>query len=128
MEEHRVNQLPVVDAAGILVGALNMHDLFRAKVIDDHRQRGADARARRLRLMAFDVDGVLSDGSLSGPTEGQIDIRLDNLDGGGLKMPAQAGITVAIITGRPAPAASSCGQRTSVSRISIRWLTTSSGR
>ncbi|EXI65325.1 MAG: Arabinose 5-phosphate isomerase KdsD [Candidatus Accumulibacter sp. SK-11] len=33
MEEHRVNQLPVVDAAGILVGALNMHDLFRAKVI-----------------------------------------------------------------------------------------------
>jgi arabinose-5-phosphate isomerase len=33
MERHRINQLLVVDPAGTLVGALNMHDLFRAKVI-----------------------------------------------------------------------------------------------
>ncbi|MDQ5850439.1 MAG: KpsF/GutQ family sugar-phosphate isomerase [Pseudomonadota bacterium] len=33
MEQHKVNQLLVVDAGGTLVGALNMHDLFRAKVI-----------------------------------------------------------------------------------------------
>ncbi|MGH8765059.1 MAG: KpsF/GutQ family sugar-phosphate isomerase [Burkholderiales bacterium] len=33
MEVHKVNQLLVVDARGELVGALNMHDLFRAKVI-----------------------------------------------------------------------------------------------
>lgn len=33
MERHKVNQLLVVDARGALVGALNMHDLFRAKVI-----------------------------------------------------------------------------------------------
>jgi arabinose-5-phosphate isomerase len=33
MESNKVNQLLVVDAAGALVGALNMHDLFRAKVI-----------------------------------------------------------------------------------------------
>ncbi len=33
MEQYKVNQLPVVDESGILVGALNMHDLFRAKVI-----------------------------------------------------------------------------------------------
>jgi len=33
MESHKVNQLLVVDAGGKLVGALNMHDLFRAKVI-----------------------------------------------------------------------------------------------
>jgi arabinose-5-phosphate isomerase len=33
MEQHRINQLPVVDEKGILVGALNMHDLFKAKVI-----------------------------------------------------------------------------------------------
>ena len=33
MEEHRINQLLVVDAAGVLCGALNMHDLFRAKVV-----------------------------------------------------------------------------------------------
>jgi arabinose-5-phosphate isomerase len=33
MEQHKVNQLLVVDAGQRLVGALNMHDLFKAKVI-----------------------------------------------------------------------------------------------
>ena len=33
MERHKINQLLVVDAGGALVGALNMHDLFRAKVV-----------------------------------------------------------------------------------------------
>ena len=29
----RARSLPVVDAAGRLVGALNIHDLFRAKIL-----------------------------------------------------------------------------------------------
>jgi arabinose-5-phosphate isomerase len=33
MERHKINQLLVVTATGELMGALNMHDLFRAKVI-----------------------------------------------------------------------------------------------
>ena len=33
MERHKVNQLLVVDERGRLAGALNMHDLFRAKVL-----------------------------------------------------------------------------------------------
>jgi arabinose-5-phosphate isomerase len=33
MEEHRITALPVVDDAGILVGALNVHDLLRAGVM-----------------------------------------------------------------------------------------------
>ena len=33
MEKHRINQLIVTDADGVLEGALNMHDLFRAKVV-----------------------------------------------------------------------------------------------
>jgi arabinose-5-phosphate isomerase len=33
MEDHKINQLLVVDENERLVGALNMHDLFRAKVI-----------------------------------------------------------------------------------------------
>jgi arabinose-5-phosphate isomerase len=33
MESSKVNQIPVVDERGVLIGALNMHDLFRAKVI-----------------------------------------------------------------------------------------------
>ncbi|MBI3772387.1 MAG: KpsF/GutQ family sugar-phosphate isomerase [Gammaproteobacteria bacterium] len=33
METHKINALPVVDAKGALVGALNMHDLLRAGVV-----------------------------------------------------------------------------------------------
>ena len=33
METLRINQLLVTDDAGRLCGALNMHDLFRAKVV-----------------------------------------------------------------------------------------------
>ena len=33
MEKHKINQIPVVDQDGGLIGALNMHDLFQAKAI-----------------------------------------------------------------------------------------------
>jgi arabinose-5-phosphate isomerase len=33
MERHRINQMLVIDEAGKLIGALNMHDLFSKKVI-----------------------------------------------------------------------------------------------
>ena len=33
MEKHRITALPVIDAAGTLVGALNVHDLLRAGVM-----------------------------------------------------------------------------------------------
>ena len=33
MEQHRINGLIVVDEAGRAVGALNIHDLLRARVV-----------------------------------------------------------------------------------------------
>jgi len=33
MEDHRINALPVVDEAGRMIGAFNMHDLLRAGVV-----------------------------------------------------------------------------------------------
>ena len=33
METHRITALPVVDADGVLIGALNVHDLLRAGVM-----------------------------------------------------------------------------------------------
>ena len=33
MERHMINQLLVAGEDGVLVGALDMHDLFRAKVV-----------------------------------------------------------------------------------------------
>lgn len=58
------------------------------------------ARARRLRLMAFDVDGVLTDGRLHYGPEGEVLKVFHVRDGHGLKQLARAGVTLAIITGR----------------------------
>jgi arabinose-5-phosphate isomerase len=33
MDKHKINQIPVADENGLLIGALNMHDLFQAKAI-----------------------------------------------------------------------------------------------
>jgi len=33
METHRITALPVADGQGRLIGALNVHDLFRAGVV-----------------------------------------------------------------------------------------------
>ncbi|MHA6824287.1 KdsC family phosphatase [Ralstonia pseudosolanacearum] len=57
-------------------------------------------RAARVRLMIFDVDGVLTDGRLLVGPQGEISKAFDTLDGHGIKLLAQAGITPAIITGR----------------------------
>ena len=65
--------------------------------LDDTR-----ARASRLKLMAFDVDGVLSEGSLFYTDEGIEMKAFSSLDGLGMHMLQDAGITVAIITGRKA--------------------------
>ncbi|MBL8443975.1 MAG: HAD family hydrolase [Zoogloeaceae bacterium] len=60
----------------------------------------AQQRAARVRLMGFDVDGVMTDGSLYF-TPGGDEIKVfSSLDGHGLKMLRQAGIEVVIISGR----------------------------
>jgi arabinose-5-phosphate isomerase len=33
LERHKINSLVVVDASGVVAGALNIHDLFRAGVV-----------------------------------------------------------------------------------------------
>lgn len=60
----------------------------------------AQAKARRIRLMGFDVDGVLTDGSLYFTSQGDEMKAFSSLDGHGLKMLAASGVTLAIITGR----------------------------
>jgi len=58
------------------------------------------ARAAALRMMAFDVDGVLTDGSLWYGENGEVFKRFHALDGYGLKMLTESGLRVALITGR----------------------------
>ncbi len=56
--------------------------------------------AKQLKLMGFDVDGVLSDGQLYYADDGSEIKAFNTLDGQGLKMLRDAGITLVIITGR----------------------------
>lgn len=57
-------------------------------------------RVRPLQLMAFDVDGVLTDGRLWYSAQGEQLKAFHVLDGHGLKLLMESGITVALITGR----------------------------
>ena len=58
------------------------------------------SRAKLIRLVAFDVDGVMTDGGLYFSDSGEEFKRFNSLDGQGLKMLRASGVEVAIITGR----------------------------
>lgn len=57
-------------------------------------------KAATIRLLALDVDGVLTDGRLYFAENGEELKTFDTQDGHGIKMLQAAGITCAIITGR----------------------------
>ena len=59
--------------------------------------------AKTVQLMAFDVDGVFTDGTLYYGIEGDALKAFNILDGLGLKLLQKAGIKTAIITGRQSP-------------------------
>jgi 3-deoxy-D-manno-octulosonate 8-phosphate phosphatase (KDO 8-P phosphatase) len=60
----------------------------------------AIARAAAVRLMAFDVDGTLTDGGLYIGPAGETQKRFSVRDGLGLVLLQQYGVQVAIVTGR----------------------------
>jgi 3-deoxy-D-manno-octulosonate 8-phosphate phosphatase (KDO 8-P phosphatase) len=68
------------------------------------REAIAPELARRIRLVGLDVDGVLTDGGIYlGATDGgeRVELkRFDIQDGLGIRMLQEAGLTVAIVTGR----------------------------
>ena len=63
----------------------------------------ASARAAKVRLMIFDVDGILTDGSLHFGADGEIIKTFNVLDGHGIKLLQQSGVATAIISARQSP-------------------------
>lgn len=57
-------------------------------------------KAQGIKVVFFDVDGVLTDGGLLFSESGETLKRFNTLDGHGLKLLQKAGITPAVITGR----------------------------
>ena len=62
------------------------------------------AKAGRVVLMGFDVDGVLTDGTLYFSAQGDAMKAFSSLDGHGLKMLQRSGVEIAIISGRSSAA------------------------
>ena len=60
--------------------------------------------AQPVRVVFFDVDGVLTDGSLFFSGEGESLKRFNSLDAHGIKLLQRVGITPAVITGRDSKA------------------------
>lgn len=58
------------------------------------------SRIQSIRLIAFDVDGILTDGGLYLSDSGEEFKRFNSLDGHGMKMLRASGVEMAIITGR----------------------------
>ena len=58
------------------------------------------ARAKKIKCVVFDVDGVMTDGALGIGDDGQEYKNFHSLDGLGMKLLKASGVQMAIITGR----------------------------
>ena len=58
------------------------------------------ARAKKIKCVIFDVDGVMTDGGLGIGDDGQEYKNFHSLDGLGMKLLKASGVEMAIITGR----------------------------
>lgn len=74
-------------------------------------------KARAIRLLTCDVDGVLTDGRIHIDDAGRETKSFNALDGVGLKMLMRAGVTVAWITGSNAPAVLHRARGLGISRV-----------
>jgi 3-deoxy-D-manno-octulosonate 8-phosphate phosphatase (KDO 8-P phosphatase) len=62
--------------------------------------RSASSRAKKIKLVACDIDGTLTDGTLYFGGDGELCKGFSVRDGLGLVLLRQAGIKIAVITGR----------------------------
>lgn len=73
--------------------------------------------AAQLKLMAFDVDGVLTDGTLWFTSAGDEMKGFSSVDGHGLKMLREGGVDLAIITGRRSRAVELRAENLGIARL-----------
>jgi 3-deoxy-D-manno-octulosonate 8-phosphate phosphatase (KDO 8-P phosphatase) len=74
--------------------------LFDPNVTMDKTTRGLAAKAKNIKMLLLDVDGVMTDGRIILDNQGIETKAFHVRDGRGIKLLQQAGIMVGIITGR----------------------------
>ncbi len=75
------------------------------------------AKIRPIRLLLFDVDGVLTDGSIFMDESGRETKRFDVKDGAGIKMAQWCGLEVAILSGRESEVTSRRAAELEIKRV-----------
>lgn len=95
----RMLEVPTMGA-----GVDTPEDLERVRaVIKERRRAAALEKLKRVRLVITDVDGVLTDGGLYYGADGESLKRFHARDGLGVKLLQEAGIQVAVLSGRDCP-------------------------
>jgi 3-deoxy-D-manno-octulosonate 8-phosphate phosphatase (KDO 8-P phosphatase) len=82
-----------------------------------HHSAISPAAWSRIRLFAMDVDGVLTDGTVCISSDGTESKSFSILDGFGIKLLANAGIPVALISGRASDATTARARELSIAHI-----------
>jgi len=86
-------------------------------VISASNTDSASERARRIKLIIFDVDGVLTDGSLFFGDDGEEYKAFNSRDGHGIKMLRASGVDAAILTGRTSQVVAHRARNLGIARI-----------
>lgn len=95
----------VLEAPPMGAGVDTPEDLERVRALVGERRRAAALeKLKRVRLVITDVDGVLTDGGLYYGPDGECLKRFHARDGLGVRLLQQAGIQVAVLSGRDCPA------------------------
>ena len=95
----------VLEVPPMGVGVDTPEDLERVRAVVRKRRRAeALEKLKRVRLVITDVDGVLTDGGLYYGPDGECLKRFHARDGLGVRLLQQAGIQVAVLSGRDCPA------------------------
>ena len=87
---------------------MNLPNIFSSSVM---------ARAAQVKLMIFDVDGVLTDGGLYYGADGEAIKRFNVHDGLGIKLLPEFGIATAIISARLSPITARRAQDLGISHV-----------
>ncbi len=81
------------------------------------RPRGAGARARQIRLLVSDVDGVLTDGRMILSERGDELKAFHTRDGVAVALAKRAGLRTAFVTGETSPLAKTRGDKLGVDAV-----------
>ena len=80
-------------------------------------RRDVTARARQIRLLVMDVDGVLTDGRMVLSDKGDELKMFHTHDGIGLALAHRAGLKTVMVTGETSPIAKARGEKLGVDRV-----------